>query len=360
MLRPAIKHTIHIIEGSSSDENTGKEAIEKFKQKVKKEYPVKDYVEGILAGNRRLLSQTITLLESTLPEDQKKAEEILDQCYPQTGNSIRIGITGIPGVGKSSFIEAFGNELVKKGHKLAVLAVDPSSTKTKGSILGDKTRMEDLSQHEQVFIRPSPTSGVLGGVAKKTRESILLCEAAGYDIILVETVGVGQSETDVHAMVDFFLLLLLPGAGDELQGIKRGIVEMADCIAITKADGSNIQQAEQTLRDYKNALHLFPVSESGWIPKVHVCSSITKTGLHDIWESIQAYTTWQQKNDSFNIRRVEQNKYWMYKTIENALKTKFFEADRIKTDLAKLEDELQHNHISSFRAANMLLEKYFK
>jgi LAO/AO transport system kinase len=360
MLKPVINCSLHIIEGSSPDDKTGKEAVEKFTQKRKKEYRVNEYAQGILEGDRNLLGQTITLLESTIQEHQKKAEDIIEICYPHTGKSIRIGITGIPGVGKSTFIEALGKELIQQGHKLAILAIDPSSTKSKGSILGDKTRMEDLSSNSNVFIRPSPTSGVLGGVAKKTRESILLCEAAGFDIIIVETVGVGQSEIDVHSMVDFFLLLLLPGAGDELQGIKRGIVEMADGIAVTKADGANISRAEQTKSAYENALHLFPATDSGWITRVSFCSSITNSGIYEIWNGITEFTAFHKQKGFFDKRRSEQNSYWMYQAIENALKSKFFSNQELEQDLKNYENEVQQNKLSSFKAAKDLLEKYFK
>src|SRR4030043_589923 len=247
-------------------------------RKKSRKYTVDEYVSGILSGNRTILSRAITLTESLLPKHYETIQAIIEKCLPFSGRSVRIGITGIPGAGKSTFIESFGLYLADQGRKIAVLAIDPSSKKTKGSILGDKTRREKLSVHPDAFIRPSPSAGTLGGVARKTRETIILCEAAGFDTILVETVGVGQSETSVHSMVDFFLLLMLAGAGDELQGIKRGIFEMADLVAITKADGTNIKKAERAKSEYSNALHLFPPSESGWIPRVITCSSKTGSG----------------------------------------------------------------------------------
>ena len=235
-----------------------------------------EYLEGILRGEVSVLGQAVTLVESSLPEDHAIAQEVIEKCLPYAGKSIRIGITGVPGAGKSTFIEALGMHILQHGHKLAVLAIDPSSERTKGSILGDKTRMEELSVARNAFIRPSPSAGSLGGVARKTRESIVLCEAAGFDTVFVETVGVGQSETAVHSMVDFFLLIQLAGTGDELQGIKRGIMEMADGIAINKSDGTNIEKSKLARQQYKNALHLFPMPESGWNPEVITCSAIEK------------------------------------------------------------------------------------
>ncbi len=260
-----------------------------FKKNRSRNLTVKDYVEGVLAGNTTVLSQAITLIESSKPEHRIVAQQVVEACQPFAVQSMRIGITGVPGVGKSTFIEAFGGLITSRGHKLAVLAIDPSSERSKGSILGDKTRMETLSSDPNAFIRPSPSGGSLGGVARKTRETIVLCEAAGYDVIFIETVGVGQSETTVHSMSDFFLLLMLAGAGDELQGIKRGIMEMSDLIAITKADGSNIQKAEMAKALYSNALRLFPPTESGWIPTALTTSAVNKTGLDEILAKIFEY-----------------------------------------------------------------------
>jgi len=266
-------------------------SLERFRNKQRLMLSVDEYFEGITSGNRTILSKAITLIESSLPSHAEIAQEIIERCLPQSGKSMRIGITGVPGVGKSSFIEALGLMLTERGHKLAVLAIDPSSENSKGSILGDKTRMEGLSVHPAAFIRPSPSAGTLGGVARKTRETIILCEAAGYDTIIVETVGVGQSETAVHSMVDFFLLLMLAGAGDELQGIKRGIMEIADALVITKADAGNITKALQAKSEYENALHLFPPSESGRTPRVRTCSAHKNEGMEEIWNIISEYKT---------------------------------------------------------------------
>ncbi|MDP4290279.1 MAG: methylmalonyl Co-A mutase-associated GTPase MeaB, partial [Bacteroidota bacterium] len=281
----ALKVNDGIEQPSQVDEN----AIRLFKAKRKKQLSVDEYVDGILKGNRIILSQAITLVESSLHAHKILAQQIIERCLPYSGNSFRIGITGVPGVGKSTFIEAFGTYLTSMGHKLAVLAIDPSSSRSRGSILGDKTRMEDLSIDPNAFIRPSPSAGSLGGVARKTRESIILCEAAGFDIIFIETVGVGQSETAVHSMVDFFLLLMLAGAGDELQGIKRGIMEMADAIVINKADGDNLLKAQTAKVEYQNALHLFPTAESGWNPEVETMSARKKEGMDRVWDIIQRY-----------------------------------------------------------------------
>ncbi|RUA06890.1 MAG: methylmalonyl Co-A mutase-associated GTPase MeaB, partial [Flavobacteriia bacterium] len=255
----------------------------------KKRLSAKEYIKGILNGNRVILSRAITVIESNLNSDKKLAREIIHAVLPKTGNSIRIGITGVPGVGKSTFIEVFGKHLISKGHKVAILSIDPSSQRSKGSILGDKTRMETLANSEDAYIRPSASGDTLGGVANKTGESMLLCEASGYDVILIETVGVGQSETAVHGLTDFFLLLMLSGAGDELQGIKKGIMEMADMIVINKADGDNIRKSEQAKIQYQNALHIFPQSESGWTPVVSTASSTENKGISFIWEKISAY-----------------------------------------------------------------------
>lgn len=266
----------------------------------------------ILRGNISALAKGITLVESTLPSDQKKAQQLLKKCSKKDRTTLRIGITGSPGVGKSTFIETFGELLTKKGKKVAVLAIDPSSEKTKGSILGDKSRMNKLSSNKNAFIRPSPSSGILGGVTNKTRDSILLCEAAGFDTILIETVGVGQSETTVSNLVDVFLLLMLAGSGDELQGIKRGIMEVADAIAITKADGDNIQKAKKAALEYKNAIHLFPPMESGWIPQVTTCSAVENIGISQILENIEKFNRlvisngWKEKN------RIKQSKFWLH------------------------------------------------
>ena len=320
---------------------------------------VTDFVEGILAGDISILSQAVTLVESSLPAHQLIAQQVIERCLPHAGKSVRLGITGVPGAGKSTFIEALGMHLVNAGHKLAVLAIDPSSERSKGSILGDKTRMEELSVAKQAFIRPSPSSGSLGGVARKTRESIVLCEAAGFDTIFVETVGVGQSETAVHSMVDFFLLIQLAGAGDELQGIKRGIMEMADGIAINKCDGSNVDKARVARSLYENALHLFPPAASGWVSEAITCSSIERNGIPEVWDMVERYVRFVKQSDYFIENRTSQAKYWMYDTINSELQTRFYQNTQIKKLLVEVEDKVLSNELSSFVAANRLLDFYY-
>ena len=325
----------------------------------RKNYTASEFVEGILKGDITMLSQAVTLVESSLPEHQLIAQEVIEKCLPHAGKAVRLGITGIPGAGKSTFIEALGMHLIRGGHKLAVLAIDPSSERSKGSILGDKTRMEDLSVAKNAFIRPSPSSGSLGGVARKTRESIVLCEAAGFDTIFVETVGVGQSETAVHSMVDFFLLIQLTGAGDELQGIKRGIMEMADGIAINKCDGANIDRAKVAKAQYQNALHLFPPHESGWSPEAITCSSVEKNGIPEVWDMVERYVQYVKANHFFEHKRNSQSKYWMYETINEQLKAHFYQNDEIKHLLEVSEKQVLSNELSSFIAAKKMLDKYF-
>ncbi|MDO6389634.1 methylmalonyl Co-A mutase-associated GTPase MeaB [Pontibacter sp. BT731] len=321
-----------------------------------KRFSADKYVEGILAGDRVMLSRAITLVESRLVSDLELAQDVINQVLPHAGKSVRIGITGVPGVGKSTFIESFGNYLIQaQGKKLAVLAIDPTSQRTGGSILGDKTRMESLSVNPQAFIRPSPAGKSLGGVTRSTRESIILCEAAGFDAIIVETVGVGQSETAVHAMVDFFLLLMLAGAGDELQGIKRGIMEMADAIAITKADGENAMKAKAARAEYQNALHLHPMGASGWLPKVSVCSAMEQTGLDTIWQTIAAYLELTQQNGFFEKKRHSQNLQWMYEAIRQGLEDNFFAHQQVKDQLPGIADEVKEGRKSAFAAASELL-----
>ena len=331
----------------------------RLKNRKRKIYSVEDFVKGILDGNMTILSQAITLVESSKFEHQKVAQEIIERCLPHSGNSTRIGITGVPGAGKSTFIEAFGKHVTSMGHKLAVLAIDPSSERTKGSILGDKTRMEDLAVDPHAYIRPSPSAGSLGGVARKTRESLILCEAAGFDTILIETVGVGQSETAVHSMVDFFLLIQIAGAGDELQGIKRGIMEMADAIAINKCDGSNITKAKLARVQFENALHLFPLSPSKWSPKVLSCSSIERTGIDEIWDMIMDYCKHTNENNYFEVRRSEQAKYWMYETINEQLRDNFYYNNKIKGMIPDFENKVLNDEMSSFIAAYKLLNTYY-
>lgn len=313
---------------------------------------------GIEQGDRAALSAGITLIESQRPEDRADANVLVQKCLPLSGDSIRIGITGVPGVGKSTFIEAFGKELADKGKQVAVLAVDPSSSVSGGSILGDKTRMHDLSTMENVFIRPSPAGDTLGGVARKTRESILLCEAAGFDVILIETVGVGQSETMVKSMVDFFLLLMLSGAGDELQGIKKGIMEMADALVITKADGDNVKRANLAAREYKNAMHLYPPNNNGWIPEVFTCSAVEGTNVERVYEVIMRFHNAMTLNGSLEHERHEQDKKWLSETLKELLLGDFFlNADRISA-LKELEQKVANGEMSSFQAADELYKRY--
>ena len=330
-----------------------------LKKRVKgSERSVSEYVDGILSGNRVILSQAVTLVESMRPDHQEKAQAIIEQCIPYSGKSIRVGITGVPGAGKSTSIDTFGMHLLKKGYKLAVLAIDPSSERSQGSILGDKTRMEKLSVEQHAFIRPSPAAGSLGGVARKTRETIILCEAAGFDYVFIETVGVGQSETAVHSMVDFFLLIQLAGTGDELQGIKRGIMEMADGIVINKADGDNIDKAKMARRQLRNALHLYPLPESGWTPEVLTYSGYYNIGVAEIWDMVDRYIDFVKKNGYFDRKRNEQAKYRMYETIDEHLRNNFYLNPEIESLLTRLEEDLLKSRKSSYAAAKEALDKY--
>ncbi len=330
------------------------------KKKHKSGLTVAYLVDEIINGNNQALSETITLLESSNLTDYNKAQEVIKQIIPQTGRSIRIGITGVPGVGKSTFIESFGTYLTEQNKKVAVLAIDPSSEKSGGSILGDKTRMSKLSANPNAYIRPSATAGSLGGVARKTRESILLCEAAGYDVILIETVGVGQSEIAVHSMTDFFLLLMLAGAGDELQGIKRGIMEMADAILISKADGENVKKANIARLDYKNALHLFPPNPNNWIPKVETLSSYDNHGIEKCWQIINDFTQQTKANGFFESNRNEQQKYWMNETLKERILNEFFENEEIKKLIHQTQKQLIKGQITSFQAAEYIYNQFNK
>lgn len=319
-----------------------------------------DYVEGILKGNVTILGQAVTLVESTVPEHQAIAQEVIEKCLPYSGNSVRVGISGVPGAGKSTSIDEFGIRVLKeKGGKLAVLAIDPSSERSKGSILGDKTRMEKLSVHPDSFIRPSPSAGSLGGVARKTRETIILCEAAGFDKIFVETVGVGQSETACHSMVDFFLLIQLAGTGDELQGIKRGIMEMADGIVINKCDGDNVERCQLAATQFRNALHLFPMPESGWTPKVLTYSGFYAYGIKEVWDMIYQYIDFVKANGYFVHRRAEQAKYWMYETINEHLHNSFYQNKTIADMIPGVEANVLNGQCTSFVAAKQLVDAYF-
>ena len=331
-----------------------------FVRRKRRVMTTEEYVEGILAGNITILAQAITLIESNNPTHYAQAQEIIERCLPYSGKSVRIGITGVPGAGKSSFIEAVGNMVTSYNHKLAVLAIDPSSERSGGSILGDKTRMESICHNPNIFVRPSPSAGSLGGVARKTRETIVLCEAAGYDVIFIETVGVGQSETAVHSMVDMFMMLQISGAGDELRGIKRGIMEMADMMVITKADGENIKKAELAKAQYQGALHLFPLADSGWRPQVYTCSSHAGTGLEEVWQGVEQYLQHIELNGYFMANRNRQNKYWMYETINETLKSSFYNNPEIEAKMADIEKRVLDAKLSSFIAAKELLDIYFK
>ena len=327
--------------------------VNPFLQKRKRrELSTDDYVDGILKGDRVILSRAITLAESLNPDHQKMAQEVIERCLPHSSRSLRIGITGVPGVGKSTFIEAFGKHLTGIGKKIAVLAIDPSSERSKGSILGDKTRMELLSTDPNAFIRPSPSGLTLGGVARKTRETIVLCEAAGFDIIIVETVGVGQSETVVKSMVDFFLLLMLAGAGDELQGIKRGIMEMADALVINKADGDNVHAAEVARTRYQSALHLFPLNENGWVVPVATCSSIEHTSIDKVWQIMCDFEQHTKANGFFEKNRNEQNVKIFYDWIDFTIKNNFFNNPDVQSKIDELLPKVLDGRITPYQAGN--------
>jgi LAO/AO transport system kinase len=326
----------------------------------KQRHTVDEYVQGILKKDRIMLSKAITLVESKLYTDNEIAESVLEKVLPYTGDSLRIGITGVPGAGKSTFIEAFGKYLTSLGRRIAVLTIDPSSQKTGGSILGDKTRMEELANDPNAFVRPSASGATLGGVHSKTRETMLLCEASGFDIIIIETVGVGQSETSVKDIVDFFLLLMLAGAGDELQGIKRGIMEMADAIAINKADGDNIKKSQLAKREYQNALHMFPPNEIGWYPKVLTCSAINNNGIQEIWELICEHERIMKEKGIFKSNRQEQNLQWMHDTINNHLRNDFYNNEQVRSAITYLEQLVETEKMPAIIAAKKLLDLYRK
>ncbi len=327
---------------------------------MQKRLTAEEYINGIMAGNRIILSRAITLIESQLENDRAIAQKVLEGILPHTGRAVRIGITGVPGVGKSTFIEAFGKYITALNKKIAVLAIDPTSQRTKGSIMGDKTRMEELAHDSLAYIRPSPSGSTLGGVANKTRETMLLCEAAGFEVIIIETVGVGQSETVVKGMVDFFLLLMLSGAGDELQGIKRGIMEMADAIAITKADGDNSQKAKNARMEYVHALHLFPPTANGWYPPVLTCSALEKSGLPEIWQVIFDYRTQMLQNGFWKKNRQEQSLNWMHDYIKQYLENKFFNDVIVKNNIESVSSQVFSETILPIQGANILLNSYFK
>ena len=354
------KSALHEKAGIPQPESFSATAMAKIVTQRKIQLSAQELIDGILSKDKVALSRSITLVESTNTEHLAKANAIIQACLPHANKSVRIGITGVPGVGKSTFIEAFGTYLTSIGKKVAVLAVDPSSTISHGSILGDKTRMEELVKDKNAYIRPSASGETLGGVTRKTREAIILCEAAGFDTIIIETVGVGQSETAVHSMVDFFLLLKISGAGDELQGIKRGIMEMADAIVINKADGDNINKANLAKTEFNRALHMFPAKKSGWTPTVATCSAITKDGIANVWETISNYLDLVKSNHYFEEKRKEQNQYWMMETINEQLKNNFYNHPEIAALLEKNKKAVANDEISPFAAAMVLLEKYFK
>ncbi|WP_026572587.1 methylmalonyl Co-A mutase-associated GTPase MeaB [Bacillus sp. UNC438CL73TsuS30] len=321
-------------------QSTSLQKSSRFKKRNTQEVSVDDLYNGVLKGNRSILARAITLVESNAEHHFQKAQELLQKLLPCSGNSIRIGITGVPGAGKSTFIEAFGEYLCSLGLKVAVLAIDPSSSISGGSILGDKTRMEQLSRNPRAFIRPSPSAGKLGGVHRKTRESMLLCEAAGFDVILIETVGVGQSEVIIRDMVDFFMLLVLTGAGDELQGMKKGIMELADAIVVHKADGENKPIAEKTRNDYNRILHFLQPATKGWATKAYTCSSLTLDGISRIWEMIQSFEQKGKSSGVFNERRKAQSREWLYALISDQLHYHFYHHPGVKNQLPKIENEV--------------------
>jgi LAO/AO transport system kinase len=332
--------------------------LNRRKRKCKPLLSAESYVAGILKGDRVLLSQAITLIESANPNHFELAQTIIEQALPYSGNAIRIGITGVPGVGKSTFIDCFGKYVTSLGHRLAVLAIDPSSERSKGSILGDKTRMEELSQDPNAYIRPSPSGATLGGVARKTRETIILCEAAGFDVIFIETVGVGQSETVVKSMTDFFLLLMLAGAGDELQGIKRGIMEMADAILITKADGDNVPKTNSAKAQYQSALQLFPHHEAGWKVPVATCSALEKQDIDNVWHIITDFEKQTKANGWFAQMRTKQQISTFYEWVEHTIKQHFFSQKDVKTQIQQLILLIETKKISPYKAGNLLINNY--
>ena len=337
--------------------NLSQASAERIKALRRKPKDIDMLIQGVLNGNKTDLSQAITLIESQNNKHSEDIKKLISKCIPYSNKSLRIAITGVPGVGKSTFIEQLGLFLIQQGHKVAVLAVDPSSSVSRGSILGDKTRMENLVQESKAYIRPTASGNSLGGVARKTRESILLCEASGYDVLLIETVGVGQSETAVHSMTDFFLLLKLAGAGDELQGIKRGIIEMADAIVINKADGENIKAAKKAKVEFNRALHMYRSKPNGWTPKVKLASALNNKGIDKVWTMLLNYFEITKENGFFEDKRASQNKFWLTQTIEDSLKKEFYDNEKVKTELPKILTRIQNNDISPFEAAEYLLKK---
>ena len=314
-----------------------------------------DYVQGVLSGDRTLLGRAITLIESNAPAHQQQAQKVLSLLLPHTGGSVRLGISGVPGAGKSTLIETMGKHLTARGHKVAVTAVDPSSTLTRGSILGDKTRMEELARDEHAFIRPSPSGGTLGGVARKTRETMLLFEAAGFDVLIVETIGVGQNEITVRGMVDFYLLVLIAGAGDELQGIKRGVIEMADCIAVNKADGDNFRAAQRARSEYEHALHFLPPATEGWTTPAVACSAAKREGIEEIWKLVESFMTHTRQSGELQRRRQEQSLQWLHSMVDERLHQAFYRHEKVQAIQSKLEEEVRAQRIPATQAAWELL-----
>lgn len=353
------KSTLKVQQGINQPAAINKDAASRIKQKKLPEFSKQKMFEGLLSGNITVLSKAITLIESTLPGQQKIAQQLLEACLPHSGKSLRIAITGVPGVGKSTLIEALGKHLTKQKYKVAVLAIDPSSYRTKGSILGDKTRMEELSTDANAFIRPSPSAGTLGGVARKTWETIILCEAAGFNVIFVETVGVGQSEILVHSMVDFFLLMMLAGAGDELQGIKRGIMEMADAVIINKADNDNINKAEIARAEYRKALEYYPLPDSGWLPVINTCSALENKGINELWKTIEEYSRFTKDNGFFYKKRTEQALERMHHSLKEQLLADFYQNKNIEKQIEDIKNKISDNALSSYVAANKLTELYY-
>ncbi|MCD4711350.1 MAG: methylmalonyl Co-A mutase-associated GTPase MeaB [Bacteroidales bacterium] len=352
------KSALSVSEGVEQPGSINQQAVDHLKKAKKRQYSIDELLSGIRNSDISMLGQAITLVESSLESHQKAAQELIAACLPYSGSAFRVGITGVPGAGKSTFIESLGKHIIEGGGRLAVLAIDPSSERSRGSILGDKTRMEELAGSSHAYIRPSPSGGTLGGVARKTRETIILCETAGFDTIFVETVGVGQSETAVHSMVDFFLLVMLAGAGDELQGIKRGIMEMADAIVINKTDGNNIRRARRAQAEFANALHLFPPSLSGWVPLVKTCSSLYSKGISEIWEMAQEYASFVSETGYLKAKRLEQSRYWMYETLRDGIYNQVFNDPAMRKELEFHEKAISEGRITSFMAASSVLKKY--